>query len=191
MTVSITGTRSELGRILARQRGAVAAGNVHINVAGQQANTLLHDGHAWKDFARRRAAGTRRALRSAHADGASMLVHASFAFVHAVERGAVLAEPLRSCGRCHPRMRSAGAVGAGARLRRAPGLSVRPGERGSARLSRRPFVSADRTGPVREGAAVPPPSVRCRRGVARCSETAQTRAGSSTPPTVTRCRSRS
>jgi len=97
MTVSITGKRSELGRILARQRGAGAAGNVHIDVAGQQANTLLHDGHAWKDYARTARAGTRRALRSAHADGASMLVHASFAFVHAVERGAVLAEPLRSC----------------------------------------------------------------------------------------------
>ena len=95
MTVSITGTRSELGRILAR--GAGAAGNVHVGVAGQQANTLLHDGHAWKDFARTALAGTRRALRSAKADGASMLVHASFAFVHAVERGAVVAEPLRSC----------------------------------------------------------------------------------------------
>jgi len=95
MTVSITGTRSELGRILAR--GAGAAGDVHIGVAGQQANTLLHDGHAWKDFARTSLAGTRRALRSAKADGASMLVHASFAFVHAVERGAVVAEPLRSC----------------------------------------------------------------------------------------------
>lgn len=97
MTVSITGKRSELGRILARQRGAVAAGNVHIDVAGQHVNTLLHDGHAWKDYARKARAATRRALRSAHADGASMLVHASCAFVHAVERGAVLAEPLRSC----------------------------------------------------------------------------------------------
>ena len=35
-------------------------------------------------------------MRSARADGASMLVHASFAFVRAVERGAVLEEPLRS-----------------------------------------------------------------------------------------------
>jgi nucleoside-diphosphate-sugar epimerase len=96
MTVSITGKRSELGRILARERGAGAAGNVHIDVAGQHANTLLHDGHAWKDYARTARAGTRRALRSAHADGASMLVHASCAFVHAVEHGAVVAEPLRS-----------------------------------------------------------------------------------------------
>jgi nucleoside-diphosphate-sugar epimerase len=96
MTVSITGARSELGRILARRRGASSAGNLHVNVAGQQANTLLHDGHAWEDFARTALAGTRRAMRSARADGARMLVHASFAFVHAVERGAALEEPLRS-----------------------------------------------------------------------------------------------
>ncbi len=69
---------------------------MHINVAGQQANTLLHDGHAWKDFARTALAGTRRATRHAQADGATMLVHASFAFVHAVERGATVDQPLRS-----------------------------------------------------------------------------------------------
>ena len=44
MSVSITGERSELGRLLARQR---APGRIHFNVAGQHANTLLHDGHAW------------------------------------------------------------------------------------------------------------------------------------------------
>ena len=96
MNASITGTRSELGRILARWHAPSAAENVHINLAGQQANSLLHDGHAWKDFARTTLAGTRRAMRSARAEGAPMLVHASFAFVHAVERGARLKEPLRS-----------------------------------------------------------------------------------------------
>ena len=96
MNVTITGSRTELGAILARQRAPSATGNIHINVAGQQANSLLHDGHAWEDFARIALAGTRRAIRSARTDGASMLVHASFAFVHAVERGAHLAEPLRS-----------------------------------------------------------------------------------------------
>ncbi len=73
-----------------------ATDRIHIDVAGQQANTLLHDGHAWKDFARTALAGTRRAMRSARTSGASMLVHASFAFVHAVERGASVKEPLRS-----------------------------------------------------------------------------------------------
>ncbi len=96
MNVSITGTRSELGGILARRRASSATENIHINLAGQQANSLLHDGHAWKDFARAALAGTRRAMRSARTGGAPMLVHASFAVVHAVDRGARLKEPLRS-----------------------------------------------------------------------------------------------
>ena len=73
-----------------------ATENVHINLAGQRANSLLHDGRAWKGFARTALTGTRRAMRSARTDGAPMLVHASFAFVHVVERGARLKEPLRS-----------------------------------------------------------------------------------------------
>ena len=85
MSVFITGRRSELGRQLARQK---TTGRVHINVAGQQANTLLHDGHAWKEFARTALAGTRRALRT----DASLLVHASFAFV----LGRPPKDPLRS-----------------------------------------------------------------------------------------------
>jgi nucleoside-diphosphate-sugar epimerase len=96
VNVSVTGTRSELGGILARRRVANGGGNLQVNVAGQQANTLLHDGHAWKDFARTALAGTRRAMRSARTGEAPMLVHASFAFVHAVEHGATLKEPLRS-----------------------------------------------------------------------------------------------
>jgi nucleoside-diphosphate-sugar epimerase len=96
MHAPITGARSELGALLARQTATGNAGRVHFNVAGQQANTLLHDGHAWKDFARTALTGTRRALRSSRTEGAAMLVHASFAFVHAVEHGARLKEPLRS-----------------------------------------------------------------------------------------------
>jgi nucleoside-diphosphate-sugar epimerase len=96
VTLSITGTRSELGGILARSLVTTGAGNLHVNVAGQQANTLLHDGHAWTGFARTALAGTRRAMRSARAARAPMLVHASFAFVHAVEHGANLKEPLAS-----------------------------------------------------------------------------------------------
>jgi len=89
MSLSITGTRSELGSILARPRAAAAASrNIHINVSGQQANSLLHDGHAWKDFARTAPAGTRRAIRAARTGDADMLVHASFAFVRAAEHGA-------------------------------------------------------------------------------------------------------
>jgi len=96
VSVSITGTRSELGSILARRRAASATENVHINLSGQQANSLLHDGHRWKDFARTALAGTRRAMRAARRDRAPILVHASFAFVHAVDQGAPLDEPLRA-----------------------------------------------------------------------------------------------
>jgi len=96
MNVPLTGARSELGRILVPRIAASAPAKVHINVAGQQANSLLHDGHAWTHFARSALTGTRRAMRSARTDGASMFVHASFAFVHAVERGAILTDPLSS-----------------------------------------------------------------------------------------------
>jgi nucleoside-diphosphate-sugar epimerase len=85
MTLSITGARCELGRLLSKEK---ARARVHINLAGQQANTLLSDGHAWKDFARAAVAGVRRALRV----DAPMLVHASFAFV----LGAPKQDPLRS-----------------------------------------------------------------------------------------------
>lgn len=85
MSLSITGARSELGRLLALQ---TTKRRVHVNIAGQQANTLLSDGHAWKGFARSALAGVRRALRA----DADMLVHASFAFV----RGEPKDDPLRS-----------------------------------------------------------------------------------------------
>jgi len=97
MKLAITGVRLELGRLLAQQAPRRMAVSVHVNLSGQQANTLLHDGQAWKDFPRTAVAGTRRAIRAARTDRAGLLVHASFAFVHAVERGAVLEPPLRSC----------------------------------------------------------------------------------------------
>ena len=83
--------------MLRQQSPRRGPGTVHIDVLGQQANTLLHDGHAWKEFPRTAPAATRRALRAANAAGATMFVHASFAFVHAVERGAGAEPPLRSC----------------------------------------------------------------------------------------------
>jgi len=85
MSLLLTDPRSELGRLLVQRR---TPGKVHINIAGQQANTLLHDGHAWKGFARAALAGVRRALRT----DANMLVHASFAFVLGEPRK----DPLRS-----------------------------------------------------------------------------------------------
>ncbi len=82
---TITGAQSELGRLLAAQR---VAGSVHFNLAGQAANTLLHDGHAWEGFAKSALAGARRALRR----DAELLVHASFSFI----RVEALEDPLRS-----------------------------------------------------------------------------------------------
>ncbi len=85
MGLLITGVRSELGRLLSQRR---ATGKVHISIAGQHANTLLHDGHAWKGFSQAARAGARRTLRT----DANMLVHASFAFV----LGRPQKDPLRS-----------------------------------------------------------------------------------------------
>ena len=97
MTASITGLRLELGRVLSPQLAGRGGPAVHFNLAGQQANTLLHDGRAWPAFRRTAVGATRRALRAAQAGGASLFVQASFAFVAAVERGAKPGEPLRSC----------------------------------------------------------------------------------------------
>ena len=97
MTLSITGARLELGRVLEQFPSRDPGAAVHINLSGQQANTLLHDGHAWKDFPRKLLAGTRRALRAAGSAKASIFVHASFAFVRAVEGGRHIGQPLQSC----------------------------------------------------------------------------------------------
>lgn len=97
MKLTFSGGRLELGRVLAKLARPRGRRSLHINVSGQQANTLLHDGHAWDDFARSAPAATRRALRAAMAAKASMFVHASFAFVQAVERGATVAPPLGAC----------------------------------------------------------------------------------------------
>jgi nucleoside-diphosphate-sugar epimerase len=97
MKLSITGVRLELGRVLTQQSSRLQDGSAHVNLSGQQANTLLHDGQAWKEFPRTALSATRRAIRVACTAGAAMFVHASFAFVYAVERGAKIDEPLRSC----------------------------------------------------------------------------------------------
>ena len=62
MTLKITGARSELGLVLGRQPVPASAKRVHVNLSGQSANTLLHDGHAWKDFPRTLLSATRRSL---------------------------------------------------------------------------------------------------------------------------------
>jgi nucleoside-diphosphate-sugar epimerase len=97
MQLSVTGARLELGRVLAQQARGLGGGAIHVNLSGQRANTLLHDGQAWKDFPRTVVAATHRAIRAAQTGRATVFVQASFAFVRAVERGARVDEPLRSC----------------------------------------------------------------------------------------------
>ena len=97
MPVSITGARLELAGVLKQSAARRPSAAVHINLSGQRANTLLHDGHAWKDFPRTLLGATRRALRAAEAAKASIFVHASFAFVRAVEGGPGIGRPLQSC----------------------------------------------------------------------------------------------
>ncbi len=97
MTLSVTGARLELGGVLQHSAARRPDAAAHINLSGQQANTLLHDGHAWKDFSRTMLGATRRALRAAGSAKASMFVHASFAFVRAIEGGAPIGPPLQCC----------------------------------------------------------------------------------------------
>ncbi|MEP6970282.1 MAG: hypothetical protein ABJA49_07560, partial [Betaproteobacteria bacterium] len=75
-------------RRLAQHAGAGPTLRLLVNLSGQQANTLLHDGHAWKDFDKTMRAATRRALGT----NADFVVHASFAFVQRVPPK----DPLRS-----------------------------------------------------------------------------------------------
>jgi nucleoside-diphosphate-sugar epimerase len=94
--LDLTGARTELGRALIATPRRRDLGTVHFSLAGQQANSLLSDGHAWQDFERITLAATRRAMRAAEQARAALLVHASFAFVHAVEAGQPLDDPLRA-----------------------------------------------------------------------------------------------
>jgi nucleoside-diphosphate-sugar epimerase len=88
MPISIIGRQSELGKLLAHHAGAGPDLKLLVNLAGQQANTLLHDGHAWKDFDKTLKAGVRRSLRA----DADFIVFASFAFVQRIPPK----DPLRS-----------------------------------------------------------------------------------------------
>jgi nucleoside-diphosphate-sugar epimerase len=94
MPLAITGVRSELGQVLQSIPADERTRAAHFSLSGQQANTLLHDGHAWKDFRRLALAATRRALRAAEDAHAAVLVHASFAFLHGVDAGSALDQPL-------------------------------------------------------------------------------------------------
>ena len=189
MSVSITGTRSELGGILARRRAASATGNIHINVAGQQANTPVARRPRLERL-RPHGAGRNAPCDARGANGRRADARPRELRLRARRRAGGTREGAAALvGRCDPRMRSAGAVGSGARLRRASRLSVRPARAAICAPIAPPFVSAGRTGPDR---------------ARRCSTTSissmpprpcspppdrETRERSSTPPTVARFRS--
>ena len=64
MPTTITGRQSELGKLLAQKAHDSPSMRLHVNIAGQPANTLLHDGHAWKGFDKSIRASVRRSLRA-------------------------------------------------------------------------------------------------------------------------------
>jgi hypothetical protein len=100
--VRLTAPRSELGRVVARHLAHTArpaarpAATVLVNLAAQAPNTLLHDGHAWQRLTPRQlVAQTRRMLADPVSRDADYIVHASYAFLDAVDDGAVVGDRLR------------------------------------------------------------------------------------------------
>lgn len=81
----VIGKSAELGRELAK---LALPRDACFNLAGQRANSLLHDGHAWQGFRKAALAGAHRAAKA----DVKMVVHASFAFV----RRMPARDPLRS-----------------------------------------------------------------------------------------------
>lgn len=91
MELVITAPRSELAAAIESRRQVSpprGRGRVLIDIASQSPNSLLHDGHAWKRHRPQRiVAAARAALREAEEQRCGFLVHASWAFLHAVEEG--------------------------------------------------------------------------------------------------------
>jgi hypothetical protein len=102
MEVVISAPGSELGRVV---RAAVAdlpvsrraqSEHVLINLLAQPPNTLLHDGHGWKQYRPAKIVGdTRRLLADPRHRGCDLIIHASYAFLRAVESGATPGARLR------------------------------------------------------------------------------------------------
>lgn len=83
----LTGQRTELGQVLAREHtagGIAGRGRTLVNLSLQGPNTLLSDGHAWwRDAPGHIVGSTRRALTEAQRARAGFIVHASYAFLDA------------------------------------------------------------------------------------------------------------
>lgn len=98
MRLVVTAPRSELGRVMTAvpQVDGAAAGAVLVNLALQGPNTLLHDGRAWwSDPGAHILDSTRRALALARREDASLVVHASYAFLEGAEGGSPVGDRVR------------------------------------------------------------------------------------------------
>jgi hypothetical protein len=97
----LTAPRSELGGTIAAagnttRSGGSEAPRVLLSIAAQPPNTLLHDGHAWKRHTPAQIlSNARSAVRAARAADAGFIVHASYAFLRAVEGGSEAGRLLR------------------------------------------------------------------------------------------------
>jgi nucleoside-diphosphate-sugar epimerase len=95
----LTGQRSELGEVLAREYAAIRTsgrGRTLVNLSLQGPNTLLSDGRAWWPNAPEHILSvTRRALAEAQRTRAGFMVHASYAFLAAAEDGGTTGNWLR------------------------------------------------------------------------------------------------
>ncbi len=94
MEVVLTAPRSELGKALAlvvgdAPRRRKPGPKVLVNLLAQPPNSLLHDGHRWRSYnPARLVRETHGALAASQNQDCDLVVHASYAFLRAVESGA-------------------------------------------------------------------------------------------------------
>jgi hypothetical protein len=94
MEMVITAPGSELGKVVTRALAKRPASprtesrRVLLNLLAQPPNSLLHDGHRWERYGPARIVGdARRLLADRRHRDCDLIVHASFAFLRAVESG--------------------------------------------------------------------------------------------------------
>ncbi len=102
MEVVISAPGSELGRVLGRAAKNLprspdkSSGKVLVNLLAQPPNNLLHDGHRWERYRPAKIVGdTRRLLTDRSHRDCDLIIHASYAFLRAVESGAIPGPKLR------------------------------------------------------------------------------------------------
>ena len=97
MPIIVTAPGSELGRVVTRALHSEQPGEdtVLLNLMLQAPNTLLHDGHEWKRLQPAQiVARTKEFLTDPEHARADFIVHASYAFLRAADRGAKVGDKL-------------------------------------------------------------------------------------------------